>query len=373
METENFKYTLKEGFISVEGKLDGKAADELVSVLRKNDLSILDFDGVSSVDFEALRFFLNTVKSGYGIRIDNANDEVCAAFEDSGVSSFVNISRKPKPLNIGDFEEFGAGFLSRSFNSKDGKSMLKVYGKNYNQLYVPNEKAIARAVTKFGISTPLVGSLYTVDGCPAISFEKIVGKRSFSRIIADEPERLEEVAVLFARKCKELHSTQADTSLFPDREQVYRKAVAQVKELTDDEKAKVLALIDTVPKTTTLLHGDLQLGNIIMAPSGETLWIDLNDFSYGNPYYDMGMWYFLTHFNSDEAVMGLFHITRAQILQVWDFFIREYYGVNTKEEVEAKTSELEKSAIIQMTYLGSNYGFVNDMEKGLKALIAKNL
>lgn len=373
MEMKNYKYSIEEGFVSTEGELDGKAAEEVVSVLRKSGLNILDFSGVTSVGFEALRYFLNTVKSGFGIRIDNASDEVCALFEDSGVSSFVNISRKPKPLNIEDFEEFGAGFLSRSFNSKDGKSMLKVYGKNYNKLYVPNEKAIARAVTKFGISTPLVGSLYTVDGCPAISFEKIVGKRSFSRIIADEPERLEEIAILFARKCKELHSTQADTSLFPDREQVYRNAVAQVKELTDEEKAKVTALIDTVPKATTLLHGDLQLGNIIMAPSGETLWIDLNDFSYGNPYFDMGMWYFLTHFNSEEAVMNLFHISKTQILQVWDFFLREYYGLNTSEQVEEKSKELEKAAIIQMTFLGSNYGFVHGMENSLKALIAKDL
>jgi len=308
------------------------------------------------VNFAAMRILLRFRQAGHKFRIMNADPQVAEKFEDSGVSTFIDICRKPKKLDMSKYEEFGASFLSRAYNSEDGDSMIKIYGQRVPKWMVAQEKAVARAVMVFGIPTPLVGSLYESEDSSALDFERIEGKRSFSRIIAEEPERLEEMSRRFARMCKQLHSTECDTAVFSDKSIYYRMAVDRCKEFSAEEKKKVLAFIDSVPQVTTCLHGDMQPSNVV-TNGIDDLWIDLSDFGYGNPMFDMGMWYFLSLLNTEQRSQDLFHLGLADMKRIWDFFIDEYYGADTPEKKEEATARIEPFAALHMLYLGATYGF----------------
>jgi len=81
----------------------------------------------------------------------------------------------------------------------------------------------ARAVFEMGIPTPEPYQLVTDGQRRGVEYEVIRNKRSFTRIISQEPERLEEISLAFARMARELHATKADTSRFSSiKERLHR-------------------------------------------------------------------------------------------------------------------------------------------------------
>lgn len=367
MNTEtNFKFIREGNCLKINGVLDAQGVRGLETAMDADNIFTFDFAGVESVNFAALRALMRCRHNGLRFSIINAPDNVIELFEDTGVASFINICRRPKPMDISKYEEFGGGYLSRSFNSEDGDSMLKYYGQRVPAALVYQERYVARKVFLFGIPTPMVGAIHESDGNYAIDFERIEGKRSFSRVIADEPERLEEMTVKFANMCKELHSTPCDTNMFENRTGFYRKAIINCKNITDEEKEKFLAFVDSIPAATTCLHGDMQLSNVITTGK-EDLWIDLSDFGYGNPMLDLGMWFFLSMLNDEKRIDQIFHMTKAQMVECWSIFAREYFGADTPEKQQEAISKVEPFAALHMLYLGSNYGFEPGMLDYVKA------
>lgn len=357
MNTETNSSFVQDGAVlRVTGILDGNGADSLVTAMSADIVYTLDFDEVEEIKFSALRVLLRCRRSGRHFFIVNASVPVAERFEDTGVSNFVNVCRKPKPLRLDRYEEFGAGFLSTALYSDDGDSMIKVYGPRVPRGVVAQEKTIARAVMVFGIPTPMVGTLYEDGDKMALDFERIQGKHSFSRIISQEPDRLEEMSVRFARMCRHLHSTPCDTNIFSDRSHFYREAVIHCKDLSEAEREKILSFIDNVPSATTCLHGDMQPSNVITS-GHEDLWIDLSDFGYGNPMFDLGMWYFLANLTPEERMQHIFHFGKDLMPKVWEVFLREYFDADTPEKRAAADKSIQPFAALHMVYLGSLYGF----------------
>ena len=353
------------------GILDAKAAEQLIVSMTGSRSYVLDFSEVESIQFAALRRLLNARRAGRRFSIVNASDAVVERFTDSGVGGFIDVSRKPKPLDASRYEEFGASFLSKSYNSTDGDAMMKIYGPNVSPEMVAQEKAVARAVLRFGLPTPLVGTIYSDGGRTALDFERIAGKRSFSRIIAEEPQRLEEISRRFARMCRQLHATPCDTALFNDRALAHRQTVLRCDGLSEAEKEAVLRFVDAIPAATTCLHGDLQMSNVIMTPEGEDLWIDLGDFGYGHPLLDVAMWYFLTRLIQEEQARQLFHLGLSDLRQIWDFFAEEYAGASSQEEKEAFAQQVLPYAALHMIYLGVTYGFQPGMLDFVKSVLCR--
>lgn len=361
------KLIKENGRLAVSGALDGDGAAALVKELPENGYAVLDFNDVGSVNFAAQRKLLNAVRAGKRIRIINASDSVCRKFEDTGLTSLLDVFRKPDPVDMSGYAESGAGFLAKSYDSKDGDSVLKYFSDQVSEEMAYQEKAMAKAVMLSGIPTPLVGTIYDDGGHLTLDFERIAGKRSLSRIISEEPDRLEEITVKFARLCRQLHSTPCDTSVFPDRIEFYRRTVLGCKAFSGEDKAKVLEFIDSIPKANTCLHGDMQPSNVILTPEGEYLWIDLGDFSYGYPMLDMGMWHFLAKYNPEKISWHVFHMGMDRMALIWDVFFREYFAPESPEQAAAIMDEIEMYTALHMIHLGSTFHFDDTMKSLIKA------
>ena len=370
MEQKSNIVTNEGDLLCVSGKLDRQGAEELVALMEPGKIYTFDFSEVTDINFAAMRTLLRNRQGGLQFAIINANDNVVERMEDTGVASFVSICRKPKNLDMSKYKEFGGSFLSKSFNSNDGDSMMKLYGPYVPHRMVAQEKVIARAVMKFGIPTPLVGTIYKDGDNMAVDFERIEGKISYSRMIANNPDCLEEVTIRFAKMCKELHSKPCDTTIFPSRKSTYRNTIAISKYFNDEEKAKALAFLDAVPDETTCLHGDCQMSNVITTGK-EDLWIDLADFSYGSPMFDMGMWYFLSKLGTEENAHKVFNFGKDLLDRIWDIFVREYFGADTPEKVAAVEAEVQKFAALHMIYLITTYFPEPNMVEYIKEKLMK--
>ncbi len=233
---------------------------------------------------------------------------------------------KPEPINLDDYEVSGDGYTAISYNHKDGKRMMKLYAE-YMPISEPErELAQSWAIMDLGLHIPRAFRLVTDGKRVGVEFERIVKKRSFSRAISQEPENMEAYMKAFAAECRKLHAKPCNTHAFESVKDHFNRAIGASRDFTEAEKQRLHAFVNEAPDATTCLHGDMHMGNII-TDGEQNWWIDLADFRYGHPYFDMGMLYFVCISNpSDEMAQKIFHLSHAQMMQAWELFVRYYFG-----------------------------------------------
>ena len=237
---------------------------------------------------------------------------------------------KPTLIDLNDYVRTGEGANGASYNHKSDPSiMLKMYFRNFEAAQL--ELELAQKVYDMGIPTPEPGDLVTDGKQMGIRFRRIEGKKSYSRACGDNPERAEEYGKEFAQLSKKLHAVHVDTSKFESCKQRYYNMLDNNPDFTPEQKQKIRDYIASVPDTDTALHGDLQFGNGIFTEKDgirTPYFIDLGDFCYGNPMFDIGMVYLCACLNDESWTMEVNHMTNATAARFWDGFAKEYFGAD---------------------------------------------
>jgi len=271
---------------------------------------------------------------------------------------------EPVKIDLAEYERSGEGFNAESYNHKGGHTMIKLYAESVSSELPLRELRTAMNVFRMGLPTPMPGRFVTDGKRYGCEFGRIVDKKSFARAISENPDSMERYATEFARMCKQLHSTVCNPAVFPSAADMFCKAVENTTFFSDDEKEKVLCFVKNVPSATTCLHGDLHIGNILSSSLGN-LWIDLGDFGYGNPLFDLGMTYWISKCNLEETTMRLYHIDNKMMQKIWEIFLREYYGTDNQELLAEYERQIRPFAALKMIYFG--------VTKGHEEFIRENL
>lgn len=249
---------------------------------------------------------------------------------------------EPILIDLNDYVRTGEGANGASYDHKTDKNiMLKMYFRNFDAAKL--ELELARKVYAAGISTPEPGDLVTDGKTMGIRFRRIDGKKSYSRACGDNPERIEEYAREFAQLCKKLHSVHVDTSQFENVKDRLYNMLAANPFFTDEQKQKIHDFIAAAPDADTAIHGDLQFSNgIFVEENGirTPYFIDLGDFCYGYPMFDIGMVYLCCFLNDEAWTQEVFHMTNDMAKRFWYAFAPEYFGS------DANLEEIEKTARI---------------------------
>ena len=250
------------------------------------------------------------------------------------LSTFNIPTMKPTKIDLRDYRLSGAGANGESYDCiSDPEMMVKLYFPSYPVQPIFDEQEVAVKVYGLGIPSPEPGEIVTDGSRLGIRFRRIRGKRSFSRMFADEPGRTEEFAREMARFCKRLHAVECPDGMFPDAKQQFRDMLAQLKGITEEERSFLAGLIDGMPDGKSALHGDMHFGNIITTlPEGaplsdphETYFIDLGYFAQGHPLLDLGMMANICIYSDADFVLREMHIHPDQARRVFDFFMDEYF------------------------------------------------
>lgn len=239
-------------------------------------------------------------------------------------------------IDLADYEYAGEGANGVSFNHRyDPDVMLKLYRPGM-VLQPLDEMRIARKVFETGIPTPEPGD-YVTDGTRfGVRFRRIRNKVSYARAVGDHPENVVRYAEEFAGMCRELHATHVDTAAFECVKDLYARQLAENPFFTPLEKDRLLRFIQEAPDTDTAIHGDLQYGNAIFA-GDERFFIDLGDFCYGYPLFDIGMVYCTAFLSEPDFVRDAFHMEPALSVRFWKAFAPAYFGTDRPlRDIEAE-------------------------------------
>lgn len=275
-------------------------------------------------------------------------------------------------VDLNDYEESGGGYFATSYNHRDGQTMVKFYNADVDKSIPQTELRTAYAVMRMGLPTPTPGRFVTDGKRFGAEFRRINPKESFSRYVSNRPESYEQIAHRFARMCRQLHSTPCNTTVFASEKENAIREVTNSPRFSETEKQQIIAFIKQVPDIQTCLHGDLHIGNVITTALGRDesalvhdFWIDLGDFRWGNPLFDLGMFYFTTHNNEAEITRRIFHLEPSMMSRIWDVFIRDYYGIESDEELLAIEKTIEPFAALKMIHFDT----IKPMPDGLIAFV----
>lgn len=240
-------------------------------------------------------------------------------------------------ISLDNYILSGGGANGESYHKKgDPSVLLKLYfpGKEKQAMA---ELTLSRQVYLTGIPVPEPGQfVVTEDGRYGVLFRRIEDKVSVARAVGDNPDKVETYASRFARMCHMLHSARVDVSVFRNVKDIYLNLLEISPLFSFDQKRKIEGFIRGVPDRDTAVHGDLQFGNVLLSPEKD-YFIDLGDFCYGHPYFDLGMVYLTCKLNGEDFIKETFHMDKRTAVLFWEAFAREYFGGAVPlEEIEAE-------------------------------------
>ena len=253
-------------------------------------------------------------------------------------------------IELSDYTRSGEGGTAVSYTHKTRNTLAKLYNPGFEADRARAEFHTARAVFKMGIPTPEPLRLVTDGERYGAEYELVRGKRSFTRIISEEPQRLEEISLLFADWARKLHSTPVAPGQLRSYKQVLIQFYKEKNLVPEAYKQKALAFLETVPDTPTCLHGDLQIGNII-TDGDRTLWIDVGEFSHGTPEWDLCIMWIMGERMSEERAQSLFHISAEQMKAHWNIFLPAYLGTSAPEVLREYSKRLIPYYITKVPYV----------------------
>ena len=253
-------------------------------------------------------------------------------------------------INLEDYIHSGEGGTAVSYTHKTRNSLAKLYNPGFEAERAKAEFCTARTVFELGIPTSEPYRLVTDGERYGAEYELVPDKRSFTRIISQEPERMQEISVTFADWAKKLHATPADTSRLRSYKQAMIKFYQEKNLVPESFKQRSLAFLETVPDTPTCVHGDLQIGNII-TDGDRTLWIDVGEFGYGCPEWDLCLMWIMSQRMGDDRAQTLFHLTQEKLTEHWNIFISAYLETTDPQAIGAYIRRLIPFYGVKVPYI----------------------
>lgn len=246
-----------------------------------------------------------------------------------------------KRIDPDDWVLFGGGGNGMSYYHREDDSLvLKMNKASLPAEHTMREFKRSKSLYEMGVNCPRVID-YVFDGERyGLIVERVKDKKSFARIISEDPSQLEPLAKAFARNARQLHEVRCDNGLFPSFRENYLKELSECKALSSKEKQILRNALDSMDNADFCIHGDLTPGNIIRA-DGKDFWIDLGEVTYGDPDIDLGNLMFVSDHIPKKLVDFLYHISREQVRKFFEIYGKEYFGERWRTpELDAKMHDI---------------------------------
>ncbi|MBR5017829.1 MAG: anti-sigma factor antagonist [Spirochaetia bacterium] len=361
-------------YIQLHGRIDsGNAAVVEEEILGAVDSCtspsiVVDADDLEYISSAGLRIILRLRKTRPELKIINVSSAIYEIFEMTGFTEMIPVEKGYRKLSIDGCEVIGRGANGKVYRL-DKDTIVKVY---YNADALPEihrERELARRAFILGIPTAIPYDVAKVGDSYGSVFE-LLNAKSFSKLIAAEPENLDKYVGLYVDLLKKIHSTEVKPDDMPDQRAVVIGWVNFLKDYLDAGKwEKLHKMVEAVPVNHHMIHGDYHTKNVMMQ-NGEVLLIDMDTLSQGDPVFEFASIYnaFVGFYDFDHDVTKDFQgLDYDTTISIWKKMLPLYFGT---EDPDVLKSVENKSAILGyarlMRRLIRRNGF--DTEEGKKLI-----
>ena len=303
----------------------------------------IDASKLEYISSAGLRVILRLRKNWPDLCISNVSSEVYEILDMTGFTEMMKVEKAYRVISVDGCEVIGEGANGKVYRI-DRDTIVKVYLNPDSLPDIQRERELAREAFVLGIPTAIPYDVVRVDEGYGSVFE-LLNATSFAKMIAKDPSRLDSAVRMSVDLLKKIHSTAVKAGTMPDMKTVAVKWCSFMKDyLPQDVHTKLMDMVNAVPSTNHMLHGDYHIKNV-MLQDGEVLLIDMDTLCVGHPVFE-----FASVYNAYQGFSCVDHTNIERFLgitydmgrQIWDKTLSFYFDDKTPEEI----AEIEKKAKI---------------------------
>ncbi len=369
--------------ITLEGRIDSNnAADVEKSILEivnthEGMTVVFDAEKLEYISSAGLRVLLKVMKLfDEPLEVQNVSREVYEIFDVTGFAEMLNVKKALRKVSIEGCEAIGKGGHGKVYRLDD-ETIIKVYHDNSPLSLIEKEREYAKNAFVNGIPSAIAYDVVQTEEGYGLVFE-MAGATTVSKFIMAHPDKLPEYAVKFGKLLKTLNTTEADPSLYGDIKQIYLDRAKKAEEyFTDEENAKIVKMINSIPDGSGMIHGDYHTNNVMVQSDGELVLIDMADISRGNSLFDIGgafLTMYLSGMNNPDVTLQTIGINYEMAKQVWGIMLSTYCGTTDPQRLELVSKRCGAFALLRLaTTLGIGSKRAKESAPNIVALLRKQL
>lgn len=341
--------------VKLTGRIDSANANVIEEKI-KNEINgfsgeiILDASNLEYISSAGLRVILRLKKTNPDTKIVNCSLDVYDIFDMTGFTEMMEIHKAYREISIEGCEVIGEGANGIVYRT-DPDTIVKVYKDPDSLEYIHNERELARKAFVMGIPTAIPYDVVKVGNLYGSVFE-LLNAKSFAKLIREGVSTKE-----LAKDCvdilKIIHNTHLKAGELPNKkDEVLNWATVAKPYLSSEVAEKVMKLVNDLPDTLNMIHGDYHIKNI-MRQGSENLLIDMDTLSLGHPIIELSqiysayVGYSCVDKNNCAEFLG---ISREQCQELWDYILKYYFegkDENYLKEIERKAAVLSYLHILR--------------------------
>ena len=256
-------------YIAIEGRIDASnamdAEQKIIAIKNENANKhlVIDADKLEYLSSAGLRVILKLRKDAPKLAIINVSPEVYSIFEMTGFTEMVTIEKAYKKMSV-DGCEFIAKGANGAVYRYDNETILKIYFAKDALPEIKQERENAKRALVLGINTAIPYGIVRVgDNYGTVT--ELLNATSVTKLICKNPSDLTQASKYYIDMLKSIHSIIVDDGIVPDMKAMALEWVDFVStHLSSEQVTKLRNLIENVPKTNNILHGEYHTNNIMV-------------------------------------------------------------------------------------------------------------
>ncbi|MBO4819652.1 MAG: anti-sigma factor antagonist [Firmicutes bacterium] len=343
--------------IALSGRIDSGNASSVEENIQneiggnKNAPVVLDASDLAYISSAGLRVILHIKKTNPDLSIINVNSEVYDIFEMTGFTDMMTIDKAYRVVSIEGCEEIGRGAKGTVYRI-DKDNVVKVYNDADALEDIQHEREVAKLALVLGLPTAISYDVVRVGDSYGSVFE-LLNATSFSKILAEVPEKMDWVVDEYVKLLKLINGTLVPEGKLPDSKEKIMTWANYTKDYLPEELGKKLVeLSEALPHDDHMVHGDYHSKNVQLQ-NDEILIIDMDTLAVGHPIYDLAAMYnaYVGFSEYDNNVVKEFQgFDYKTSLEFWHKTLAAYLGTDDEakiKEVEDKARVLSYSRLIR--------------------------
>ena len=339
--------------------------NEVESFIAQNDAQSLTLDAekLTYISSAGLRVLLK-LRKAQEINIINVCPQVYEVFQTTGFDTLINIKKAMRSISVEGCEIIGSGITGTVYRL-DSDTIAKVYDRKVPLSSIERERELARTAFLNGVPTAISYDVVKCGDTYGIVFE-LINADTFASCFHNRPDTFDHYAGLYADTLLRLHSAHDEEKVLPEIKVKYHNWIEGMRVYFNDEEIQQLhRLVDSVPDTDTIIHGDFHPKNI-MIQNGEPLLIDMSDVSRGNPVFDLagiGMTHRYYAVTAAEKSVRFLGVDAEEVMRLWYYILSRYFNTHNKDVIMQKEEMLMPYVLLRYVLQPAVFPLLDDDEK----------
>ena len=324
--------------IKISGRIDSNNAAEfeagLMQQIKEDEPVVLDAQELEYISSAGLRVLLRVRKSHPEMKITNVSSEIYEILDMTGFTEMMQVEKAYRVVSVEGCEEIGRGANGTIYRI-DQDNVVKVYNNADALEDIQHEREVAKLALILGIPTAISYDVVKIGESYGSVFE-LLSASSFSKILANEPEKMDWCVKEYVELLRKIHGTLVPVGKLPDlKETVLGWARFMQDHLPKEYGEKLLSMVEAVPHDDHMIHGDYHTKNV-MLQGDEVLLIDMDTLAVGHPIFELASMYnaFQGYSEYDHEIIKEFQgFDYETATKFWKKVLAEYLQTNCKTKI----------------------------------------